>query len=88
MKGLGPLLPLAMLAGHVMQSSELASEIGKHLKPDDIVLVKGSLGTNMAPIVDAIRALGTTNKATANNTTVNNTTVNNTGAPKRAANGH
>ena len=74
MSGLGALLPPAMLAGHVGQSEELAGIIGGQLQANDIVLVKGSLGTNMAPIVKAIRAL--------------DHTTTNTAAPKRAANGH
>jgi UDP-N-acetylmuramoyl-tripeptide--D-alanyl-D-alanine ligase len=72
MQGLGAELPAAMLAGHVAASEELAAEIGGRLQANDIVLVKGSLGTNMAPIVKAIRALDITETA----------------APKRAANGH
>lgn len=74
MQGLEARLPAQMLAGHVDQSAELADKIGGALHANDIVLVKGSLGTNMAPIVAAIRALDhATNKAA---------------APKRAANGH
>jgi len=72
MQGLGAELPAAMLAGQVAASEELAAEIGGRLQANDIVLVKGSLGTNMAPIVKAIRALDITQTA----------------APKRAANGH
>jgi len=74
MHGLGTLLPPAMLAGHVAQSEELATAIGGKLQANDIVLVKGSLGTNMAPIVKAIRALDHTTTDAA--------------ATKRAANGH
>ncbi|HVJ44450.1 MAG TPA: UDP-N-acetylmuramoyl-tripeptide--D-alanyl-D-alanine ligase [Dongiaceae bacterium] len=65
------LLP-GMRAGHVAQAEELATDIGGQLRANDIVLVKGSLGTNMAPIVSAIRTLDITEAA----------------APKRAANGH
>lgn len=72
MQGLGAELPAAMLAGHVATSEDLAAVIGGRLQANDIVLVKGSLGTNMAPIVKAIRALDITETA----------------APKRAANGH
>jgi UDP-N-acetylmuramoyl-tripeptide--D-alanyl-D-alanine ligase len=74
MQGLESRLPAAMLAGHVAQSAELADRIGNALHANDIVLVKGSLGTNMAPIVAAIRAL--------------DHSTNNAATPKRAANGH
>lgn len=73
MQGLGGKLPAAMVAGQVAKSEDLAAEIGSKLQANDIVLVKGSLGTNMAPIVKAIRALDITAD---------------TAAPKRAANGH
>lgn len=72
MQGLEAHLPSGMRAGHVAKAEELASVIGGKLRANDIVLVKGSLGTNMAPIVAAIRALDVAQAA----------------APKRAANGH
>ncbi|HEX9449699.1 MAG TPA: UDP-N-acetylmuramoyl-tripeptide--D-alanyl-D-alanine ligase [Dongiaceae bacterium] len=74
MKGLGALLPAKMLGGHADQSEDLAAIIGSKLRPNDIVLVKGSLGTSMAPIVAAIHALDQSTHDSA--------------APKRAANGH
>ncbi|HVJ35812.1 MAG TPA: UDP-N-acetylmuramoylalanyl-D-glutamyl-2,6-diaminopimelate--D-alanyl-D-alanine ligase [Terriglobia bacterium] len=72
MRELESQLPSAMRAGHAAQAEELSTVIGGKLRANDIVLVKGSLGTNMAPIVAAIRALDITQAV----------------APKRAANGH
>jgi UDP-N-acetylmuramoyl-tripeptide--D-alanyl-D-alanine ligase len=74
MQGLGAHLPAGILAGQVERSEDLAMVIGTSMQANDIVLVKGSLGTNMAPIVTAIRSLDHTTHDAA--------------APKRAANGH
>ncbi|MEZ5826033.1 MAG: cyanophycin synthetase [Geminicoccaceae bacterium] len=43
---------------HVESSTELAGELHRWLKPGDAVLVKGSLGSRMQLVVDAIRGLG------------------------------
>lgn len=74
MQGLSALMPADMLGDQVERSEDLATIIGDKLKANDIVLVKGSLGTRMAPIVAAIHALDQTTHDSA--------------APKRAANGH
>ena len=39
-------------------STELAPHVVAAIRPGDVVMIKGSLGTNMAPIVTAVRALG------------------------------
>lgn len=46
------------LAGYTESSTELVSMVTEEINPDDLVMVKGSLGTNMAPIVEAIQQLG------------------------------
>jgi UDP-N-acetylmuramoyl-tripeptide--D-alanyl-D-alanine ligase len=74
MTGLGAQLPARMIGGIAERSEDLAAIIGGKLQPNDIVLVKGSLGTRMAPIVTAIRALDPSTQ--------------NAAAPLRAANGH
>jgi len=51
-------LPDAMCVGHGERSTDIAEQIAAELRAGDVVLVKGSLGTNMAPIIAAIEALG------------------------------
>jgi UDP-N-acetylmuramoyl-tripeptide--D-alanyl-D-alanine ligase len=49
------LLPEGMRGAHTAESTAMAALATKAIRPNDIVLVKGSLGTRMAPIVEAIR---------------------------------
>jgi UDP-N-acetylmuramoyl-tripeptide--D-alanyl-D-alanine ligase len=50
-------LPPILLGGHGNSAAEVADMVTEQLEEGDVVLVKGSLGTGMAPIVAAIRAL-------------------------------
>ncbi|HWA43401.1 MAG TPA: UDP-N-acetylmuramoylalanyl-D-glutamyl-2,6-diaminopimelate--D-alanyl-D-alanine ligase [Hypericibacter adhaerens] len=58
MTNLDAALPAAMRAAHAETSAEIIAPVLAMLKPGDVVLVKGSLGTRMAPIVEAIKAMG------------------------------
>ncbi len=78
MQGLHDLLPAEMRGRHCADSDAMAALIGGELGAGDTVLVKGSLGTRMAPIVAAIRALGAQMSEQGGTTDT----------PKRAANGH
>lgn len=49
------LLPSAMRANHTADSIAMVAPLTADIQAGDIVLVKGSLGTRMAPIVEAIR---------------------------------
>ncbi|WP_374307160.1 UDP-N-acetylmuramoylalanyl-D-glutamyl-2,6-diaminopimelate--D-alanyl-D-alanine ligase [Dongia sp.] len=49
------LLPEGMRGAHTAESTAMVALATKAIRPNDIVLVKGSLGTRMAPIVEAIR---------------------------------
>jgi UDP-N-acetylmuramoyl-tripeptide--D-alanyl-D-alanine ligase len=50
-------LPAAVLGPHAPRSEELAALVAAEIRPGDVVTVKGSLGTNMAPIVKALKDL-------------------------------
>jgi UDP-N-acetylmuramoyl-tripeptide--D-alanyl-D-alanine ligase len=67
MKGLYDLLPAAMKGAHRATSDQMVQTLIAALKPGDTVLIKGSLGTRMAPLVEAVRGLDSTaSKKTAN----------------------
>jgi UDP-N-acetylmuramoyl-tripeptide--D-alanyl-D-alanine ligase len=50
-------LPRAKRGGHANDSQSLIPAVLATVQPGDVVLVKGSLGTRMAPIVEALIAL-------------------------------
>jgi len=67
MQGLYDLQPDAMKGAHRATSDEMVQPLLAALKASDTVLIKGSLGTRMAPLVEAVRALGSgADKKTAN----------------------
>lgn len=57
MRGLHDAIPADLRAAHAEVSTDLAAMVASTLAPGDAILVKGSLGTRMKPIVDAIDAL-------------------------------
>jgi UDP-N-acetylmuramoyl-tripeptide--D-alanyl-D-alanine ligase len=48
-------LPAEQRGGHTRTSLELVPLLQAVLQPGDVVTIKGSLGTNMAPLVKAVR---------------------------------
>ena len=56
MKGLYDLLPDTMKGAHRATSDDMVQPLIAALKAGDTVLIKGSLGTRMAPLVEAVRA--------------------------------
>ena len=58
MKALWDVLPTARRGAWAETSAELAPQVIAALKPGDTVLVKGSLGSKMAVIIDALKARG------------------------------
>ncbi|MDE2516364.1 MAG: UDP-N-acetylmuramoyl-tripeptide--D-alanyl-D-alanine ligase [Rhodospirillales bacterium] len=59
MEGLAAALPPARLGAHAETAQALAPLVAAALAPGDAVLVKGSLGSRMRAVVDALRADGT-----------------------------
>ncbi len=49
-------LPAAMRARHAARSEDLVAPVVAAVRPGDVVMVKGSLGSRMAPIVAALKA--------------------------------
>jgi len=66
MRALAVALPAGLVAAHAEQSDELATIVAGAVAPGDVVLVKGSLGTRMKPIVTALEALATPPKRVVN----------------------
>ncbi len=58
MKSLYDALPAALRGAHADSSAALAPLVLAAVRPGDVVCVKGSLGSRMAPIVEALTALG------------------------------
>jgi UDP-N-acetylmuramoyl-tripeptide--D-alanyl-D-alanine ligase len=58
MENLHLALPKAMRGGHARDSLALTALVSAALRPGDVVAVKGSHGSNMKPVVEAIAALG------------------------------
>jgi UDP-N-acetylmuramoyl-tripeptide--D-alanyl-D-alanine ligase len=58
MKNLHDKIPAEITRLHANNSCDIAKNIPQKLRVGDLILVKGSLGTNMAPIVTAIENLG------------------------------
>ena len=64
MAALDSALPAQRRGGHADNSDELADAVVDTVRDGDIVLVKGSLGSRMAVIVDALKSLGNENGPT------------------------
>jgi UDP-N-acetylmuramoyl-tripeptide--D-alanyl-D-alanine ligase len=58
MRHLADALPAGVVAGRTEASAEMAPIAAAAIRAGDVVTVKGSLGTNMAPIVAALSARG------------------------------
>ena len=56
MQELYDLLPKSLQGHYREQSLELVDDVLAALAPGDVVMVKGSLGTRMGPIVTALKA--------------------------------
>jgi UDP-N-acetylmuramoyl-tripeptide--D-alanyl-D-alanine ligase len=56
MRALWEVLPSSRKGGYAEASAELASQVVAAVQPGDAVMVKGSLGSRMAPIVKALQS--------------------------------
>ena len=69
MAALDAALPAARRGGHAADSQALAPLVVEALQPGDVVLVKGSLGSRMAVVVEALKAAGDGGSTKSNNKT-------------------
>ncbi len=67
MAHLAAALPTDRLGGHGERSEDILAAVCDTVRPGDIVMVKGSLGSRMAPIVEALIALGQSGDGSAEN---------------------
>ncbi|HSM94928.1 MAG TPA: UDP-N-acetylmuramoyl-tripeptide--D-alanyl-D-alanine ligase [Rhizomicrobium sp.] len=58
MKSLWDALPVSRRASHAATSAEIAPLVASTVRAGDVILVKGSLGSRMAAIIDALKARG------------------------------
>jgi UDP-N-acetylmuramoyl-tripeptide--D-alanyl-D-alanine ligase len=58
MQALWDALPASRRGAYALTSAELAPKVLAALKPGDVVLIKGSLGSRMSVIVDALKKGG------------------------------
>jgi UDP-N-acetylmuramoyl-tripeptide--D-alanyl-D-alanine ligase len=58
MEKLRAALPASLRAVHAVDSARLAQRVVERLRAGDVVAVKGSLGSKMKVVVDAILAMG------------------------------
>jgi UDP-N-acetylmuramoyl-tripeptide--D-alanyl-D-alanine ligase len=63
MRALADVMAGKMGVEHAADSAALLPRVRAAVKAGDVVLVKGSLGSRMAPIVDAIKGLGRSTRA-------------------------
>ncbi len=63
MRALFEAIPPSRRGAHARNSLELVPELQAALNSGDVVTIKGSLGTNMAPLVKAVRSLRQQNEA-------------------------
>lgn len=62
MQRLSEALPKRMRGGHGANSAEAAANVTRAVRPGDVVMVKGSLGSRMRVVVEALKDLETTNR--------------------------
>jgi UDP-N-acetylmuramoyl-tripeptide--D-alanyl-D-alanine ligase len=58
MRHLYDALPQDLRGIHAKDSATLSTVVANHIRPGDVIVVKGSLSTNMHLVADALRALG------------------------------
>jgi len=67
MENLWDALPTSVRGAYADNSSELASRVADEVAAGDVVMIKGSLGSRMARVLDALKALGPVVKTNKNN---------------------